>query len=108
MRVASLEGRECGHGTTRQALAWSIGLSDALGRGRLSNQKATDNCKEGSGWGVGWNGNTGARGSPVLVVWWCLTGKNQTSKINITGKAWNAVAWTEARLLAASVTNEAS
>lgn len=26
---------------------------------------------------------------------WCLTGKNQTSKINITGKARTAVAWTD-------------
>lgn len=28
----------------------------------------------------------------------CLTGKNQTSKINITGKAWTAVAWTDGSL----------
>lgn len=88
-RAASLwvEGMRTRDDTTSSGVVDQV--SDALGRDGLSNQKATDGCKRGVVWGVRWNGNTSARGSPVLVVWWwCLTGKNQTSKINIAGKAW--------------------
>lgn len=32
---------------------------------------------------------------PCVGRSWCLTWKNQTSKINITGKACTGVAWTD-------------
>lgn len=84
-------------------------VRDALRRRRLGKSKGYRWLQE-RGWL--WNEmewQYQCKRKPCCGRWRCLTGKNQTSKINITGKTRLGPQWpgTDGSLLAGSVTNEA-